>query len=191
MLNTTRSGPRLLHRDYGGHRSSSFCCSGRTPAGGRTRQSLTSPKSNTPSWRCPDQIRRPSIIGGEPVGLHAVPVTGTAVVSMGPERERSVRRRPSFCLFKLTTCFQDPSTRRRPFSTGTAVKNAAKEPTERDSMPVAGPRRTGATVTACSPMNRQLLIIVLLSSRVPVSCSAAAMKLHELLVLEFSSHILF
>ncbi|KAJ7855648.1 hypothetical protein B0H14DRAFT_2579301 [Mycena olivaceomarginata] len=67
------------------------------------------------------------------LGLHAVPVTGTAVVSTGPERERSVTRWPSFCLFKLTTCFQDPSTRRRPFSTGTAVKNAAKEPTERDA----------------------------------------------------------
>jgi hypothetical protein len=34
---------------------------------------------------------------------------------------------------------------------GTAVKNTAKEPTERDGMPVAGPRRTGATGTACSP----------------------------------------
>jgi hypothetical protein len=31
--------------------------------------------------------------------------------------------------------FQDPSTRRRPFLTGTAVKNAAKEPTERDGLP--------------------------------------------------------
>ncbi|KAF8180674.1 hypothetical protein K438DRAFT_1976502 [Mycena galopus ATCC 62051] len=43
----------------------------------------------------------------------------------------------------------DPSTRRRPFSTGTALKNAAKEPMERDGMPVAGLRRTGATGTAC------------------------------------------
>jgi hypothetical protein len=53
-------------------------------------------------------------------------------------------------------CFQDPSTRRRPFSAGTAVKNAAKEPTERDGMPVDGPRRTGATGTACSPMKGSL-----------------------------------
>ncbi|KAJ7358066.1 hypothetical protein DFH08DRAFT_801918 [Mycena albidolilacea] len=36
------------------------------------------------------------------VGLHAVPVTGTAIVSTGPERERSVTRRRSFCLLKLT-----------------------------------------------------------------------------------------
>jgi hypothetical protein len=50
-------------------------------------------------------------------------------------------------------CFQDLSTRRRPFSTGMAVKNAVKEPTERDSMPVAGPRRTGMTGTVCSPMH--------------------------------------
>ncbi|KAJ7307810.1 hypothetical protein DFH08DRAFT_824121 [Mycena albidolilacea] len=35
------------------------------------------------------------------LGLHAVPVTGTAVVSTGPERERSVTRRLSFRLFKL------------------------------------------------------------------------------------------
>ncbi|KAJ7349705.1 hypothetical protein DFH08DRAFT_807056 [Mycena albidolilacea] len=48
-------------------------------------------------------------------------------------------------------CFQDPSTRQRPFSTGAAVKNAAKEPTEWDGMPVAGPHRTGVTGTACSP----------------------------------------
>ncbi|KAJ7308743.1 hypothetical protein DFH08DRAFT_823771 [Mycena albidolilacea] len=37
-----------------------------------------------------------------PIGLYAVPVMGTAVVSTGPERERSVTRRPSFRLFKLT-----------------------------------------------------------------------------------------
>jgi hypothetical protein len=39
------------------------------------------------------------------LGLHAVPVTGTAVVSTGPERERSVTRRPSSCLLKLTSKF--------------------------------------------------------------------------------------
>ncbi|KAJ6514661.1 hypothetical protein DFH09DRAFT_1099499 [Mycena vulgaris] len=38
------------------------------------------------------------------VGLFAVPVTGTAVVLTGPERERSVTRRPSFHLFKFTNC---------------------------------------------------------------------------------------
>ncbi|KAJ7728374.1 hypothetical protein B0H16DRAFT_1470546 [Mycena metata] len=81
------------------------------------------------------RVKRKLVICHGKVGLHAVPSTGTAVVSTGPERERSV----------------DPSTRRRPFLTGTAVKNAAKEPTERDGMPVAGPRRTGATGTACSP----------------------------------------
>ncbi|KAJ7726885.1 hypothetical protein B0H16DRAFT_260550 [Mycena metata] len=54
-------------------------------------------------------------------------------------------------IWQFMARFQDPSTRRRPFLTGTAVKNAAKEPTERDGMPVAGSRRTGATGTACSP----------------------------------------
>ncbi|KAJ7847762.1 hypothetical protein B0H14DRAFT_2583455 [Mycena olivaceomarginata] len=57
-------------------------------------------------------------------------------------------RWPSFCLFKLTRPV-DPSTA---VFDGTAVKNAAKEPTERYSMPVAGPRRTGTTGTACSPI---------------------------------------
>jgi hypothetical protein len=48
-------------------------------------------------------------------------------------------------------CFQDLSTCQRPFSTGTAIKNAVKEPTERDGMPVTGPRRTSAMGIACSP----------------------------------------
>ncbi|KAJ7909928.1 hypothetical protein B0H13DRAFT_2272703 [Mycena leptocephala] len=72
-------------------------------------------------------------VNSSSVGLYAVPSTGTTVVLTGPERER--------------LNLQDPPTRRWPFSTGTAVKNASKEPTERDGMPVAGPRRTGATGT--------------------------------------------
>ncbi|KAJ7740289.1 hypothetical protein B0H14DRAFT_2638116 [Mycena olivaceomarginata] len=100
-----------------------------------------------------DRRRRSRMATTRPcIGLHAVPVTGTAVVSTGPERERTCFTKGIHGIFnRLWRVFQDPSTRRWPFSTGKAVKNAAKEPTERDGMPVAGPRRTGATGTVCSP----------------------------------------
>ncbi|KAJ7348449.1 hypothetical protein DFH08DRAFT_808189 [Mycena albidolilacea] len=54
-------------------------------------------------------------------------------------------------------CFQDPSTHQRPFSTGTAVKNAVKEPMEQDSMPVTGSRRTGATGMATAAVMNSIL----------------------------------
>ncbi|KAJ7818309.1 hypothetical protein B0H14DRAFT_2601347 [Mycena olivaceomarginata] len=72
-------------------------------------------------------------------GLHAVPVTGTAVVLTGPEWERTCFTKGIHGIFN------------RPVDPSTAVKNAAKEPTKRDGMPVAGPHRTGTTGTVCSP----------------------------------------
>ncbi|KAJ7858668.1 hypothetical protein B0H14DRAFT_2577645 [Mycena olivaceomarginata] len=92
------------------------------------------------------------------LGLHAVPVTGTAVVLTGPEREQSVMRRPSFRLFKVTKhasqkAYTAYSTVYGMFSgpvdPSTAVfdGNGRQKCSER----AHGTGRTGATGTACSP----------------------------------------
>ncbi|KAJ7246437.1 hypothetical protein C8J57DRAFT_1241486 [Mycena rebaudengoi] len=106
------------------------------------------------------------------LGLCAVPSTGTAVVSTGPGRERSVTRRPSFRQLKLLSLpvheicpakglyiAYDQVWRvfwtRRPvdgrFRRARPSKTQSKSATERVGYPSHGTRRTGVTGTAHSP----------------------------------------